>query len=183
MHSNPIVQSASYPRSAQEKGTAMSVLAAKSKGIDHVAIAVRDLEDAIAQYEAMGFTVESRLETKGEKSAMISAVMKAGPLTFVLLEGTTANSQVTRYIDHYGPGVQHVAIGVEDIEEVCTSLIEAGLEFETDLIEASDLRQRFSKRCLNSGIMLEIIERIDNPNFSEESVEKLFRQLENSDSF
>jgi len=164
-------------------GALSSVLARHAASIDHVAIAVRDLEAAVRFYAALGFEVESRLETRGDRTGMVSAVMKAGPVTFVLLEGTSPDSQVSRYVEHYGPGVQHVAVAVEDIETVCRALEDAGLAFQTDLIEAPDLRQRFTMRCANSGMMLEIIERMDNPNFSEDSVEKLFRQLEQADSY
>lgn len=160
-----------------------SVLAGHAASIDHVAIAVRDLETAVEFYSTLGFAVQSRLETRGARTGMMSAVMTAGPVTFVLLEGTSPESQVSRYVENYGPGVQHVAIAVEDIEHVCAALEEAGLDFQTDLIEAPDLRQRFTTRCPNSGMMLEIIERMDNPNFSEDSVEKLFRQLEQADSY
>ena len=95
-----------------------SILARYATGIDHVAIAVPDLETSIEFYsKVLGFELVERRRTEGTATAMVSAVMKAGPLTFVLIQGTSPQSQVSRFIEHYGPGVQHIAISVENIEE------------------------------------------------------------------
>lgn len=151
--------------------------------IDHVAIAVTNLEESIAFYHQMlGFEVTERRETKGKHSAMISAVMKAGPITFVLLQGTTPDSQVTKFVEHYGPGVQHIAIGVTNLPELVDDLRAAGVEFDTNIIEGGGLRQIFTKRDKGSGMMYEIIERLGG-DFSDESVQSLFEQLEAHESF
>ncbi|HTQ79143.1 MAG TPA: VOC family protein, partial [Thermoanaerobaculia bacterium] len=70
-----------------------ATLAKYVTGIDHVAIAVHNLEESIDFYtKIVGFELVERRETKGHHTAMISAVLKAGPVTFVLLQGTSAES-------------------------------------------------------------------------------------------
>lgn len=162
-----------------------SILAEKATGVDHVAIAVPDLEAAIAFYtQQMGFVVTERRETKGSKTAMVSAVLKAGPLTFVLIQGTSPESQVSRYVETYGPGVQHIAIGVRDLPQVAEGLKASGLEFDTNVIKGSGLLQIFSHRENASGMMYEFIEHVDpEGDFSDQSVQQLFEQLEEKDSF
>lgn len=162
-----------------------SILAEKSTGIDHVAIAVKDLEEAIRFYsDVLGFELVERRETKGKKTAMVSAVMRSGPLTFVLLQGTTPESQVTKYVEHYGPGVQHIAIGLESLPQVVERLEADGLVFDTGLIQGSGLVQRFSHREPNSGMMFEFIEHVEaDGDFSDESVQQLFEQLEEKGTF
>jgi methylmalonyl-CoA epimerase len=151
--------------------------------IDHVAIAVPDLEQAIKFYtEVMGFELHERRKTEGKATAMISALMKAGPLTFVLVQGTTPESQVSKFIEHFGPGVQHVAIGVKDLPEMAEELKAAGMEFDTTVIQGGGLRQIFTKRDPSSGMMYEFIERMGG-DFSDESVQQLFLQLEKKDSY
>ncbi len=160
-----------------------SLMAKHSTLIDHVAIAVKDLEESIRFYsEALGFVVFERRKTEGKHSAMVSAVMKAGPITVVLLQGTTPDSQVTKYVDHFGPGVQHIAIGVKDLPELVVELRAAGVEFDTTIIEGGGLRQIFTKRDPGSGMMYEIIERLGG-DFSDASVQNLFEQLEEHESF
>lgn len=160
-----------------------TLMAKYSTVIDHVAIAVRDLEESIVFYEkALGFQVTERRKTEGKHSAMVSAVMKAGTITVVLLQGTTPDSQVTRYVEHYGPGVQHLAIAVKDLPQLVDELRVSGVEFDTTIIEGGGLRQIFTKRDPGSGMMYEIIERLGG-DFSDESVQNLFNQLEDHDSF
>jgi methylmalonyl-CoA epimerase len=160
-----------------------TTLAKYATGVDHVAIAVKDLEESIAFYtQVLGFELTERRETKGEHSAMISAVVKAGPVTFVLLQGTSRESQVTKFIDHYGPGVQHVAIGVHDLPAMAEELKANGMEFDTSVIESPGLKQIFSHREEGSGQMFEFIERLGG-DFSDQSVQQLFAQLEKKDAF
>jgi methylmalonyl-CoA/ethylmalonyl-CoA epimerase len=151
--------------------------------IDHIAIAVRDLEASIAFFtKVFGFELRERRKTEGKHTAMISAVLKAGPITFVLLEGTSPESQVSKFVEHYGPGVQHIAIAVKDLPQVAADLGQAGLAFDTTVIESPGLRQIFTRRDAGSGLMVELIERMGG-DFSDQSVQQLFAQLEQKDSF
>lgn len=151
--------------------------------VDHVAIAVHDLEASIKFYtEVMGFELCERRKTEGKTTAMISAVLKAGPITFVLIQGTSPESQVSKFVEHFGAGVQHVAIGVQNLPEMAEELKAAGMEFDTTVIQSPGLRQIFSKRDPGSGMMFEFIERLGG-DFSDESVQQLFLQLEQKDAY
>jgi methylmalonyl-CoA epimerase len=162
---------------------AQALLGKYAKSVDHIAIAVNDLEASIAFYrDVLGFQLHERRRTEGKVTAMVSAVMKAGPLTFVLLQGTSAESQVSRYVDHYGPGVQHIAVAVENLPAMAEDLKKAGMEFDTNVISSPGLRQIFSARDPKSGMMYEFIERMGG-DFSDESVKSLFEQLEQKDAF
>ena len=160
-----------------------AILGKYAKSVDHIAIAVHDLEASIKFYsEVMGYQMRERRETKGEKTAMISAVMVAGPITVVLLQGTSPESQVSRFVDNYGAGVQHIAIGVENLPAMADELKAAGMEFDTNVIEGGGLRQIFSHRDPGSGMMFEFIERLGG-DFSDESVKNLFEQLEKKNAY
>lgn len=153
--------------------------------IDHIAIAVPDLEKSVAWYrDVLGFRVTAKRTTQGRHTAMDSAVMEAGPVTLVLVQGTTPESQVSRYIERYGPGVQHVAIQVLDLPAVMEQLEAEGLSFDTNIIQGDGIRQSFTHRDPDSGMMFELIER-QRPDgrFTDESVQSLFRQLEATDAF
>ena len=113
---------------------------------------------------------------------MVSAVLKAGPVTFVLLQGTSPDSQVSKFVEHYGAGVQHVAIGVENLPEMADDLKAAGMDFDTNVISSPGLRQIFSHRDPGSGMMFEFIERMGG-DFTDQSVQQLFEQLENKDAY
>lgn len=169
---------------AMDKSMGLENLPLHVKGIDHVAIAVRDLETSVRFFESnFGFHVRERRTTRGEFSGMESAVLELGPVTAVFLQGTSERSQVSRFIARYGPGVQHLALRVEDIESVVGSLQRAGVEFATPILNAPLLRQVFCVRDADSGIMLEFIERSEDAGFQDQNVDSLFRWLEAKDAF
>lgn len=161
----------------------LTMLGKYGRSVDHIAIAVRDLEESIGFYsKCLGFHLHERRRTEGKATAMVSAVMKAGSITIVLLQGTSHESQVSKFIEHYGPGVQHIAIGVEDLPAAVDQLKAAGVEFDTSIISSPGLRQIFTHRDQGSGMMFELIERMGG-DFSDQSVQNLFEQLESKDSY
>ena len=163
-----------------EQSSALSKHAAR---VDHLAIAVPDLEASIDWYTSvLGFTVKERRTTEGVTTSMSSAVLEAGALNIVLLQGTSPESQISRFIERYGPGVQHIAIRVDNLEEVAQGLTVAGMEFDTTIIQGGGLKQIFSKRDVGSGVMFELIER-GKDGFSDQNVQSLFSQLEKTNSF
>jgi methylmalonyl-CoA epimerase len=151
--------------------------------IDHVAVAVEDLEQAIDWYiKKLGFKILERRVTRGEYTAMRSAVLRAGKAAVVLIQGTTPQSQVSRFIERFGPGVQHIAFSVEDIDVALKRLEDTGGAADTPLIADEGIRQVFLKRDPGSGVRVELIERRGG-SFTDETVEKLFRAFEKRELF
>ena len=112
------------------------------------------------------------------------AVLRAGAIIVVLIQGTTPESQVNRFIANYGAGVQHVAIEVRNVEQIRDDLAASGVKLATELIEGKGIRQLFTSRDRASGMMFEFIERQTNDgDFTDESVQQLFEQLERSDAY
>jgi 4-hydroxyphenylpyruvate dioxygenase-like putative hemolysin len=115
---------------------------------------------------------------------MVSAVLHAGAIIIVLVQGTAPGSQVNRYLDNYGPGVQHIAIEVRNVEKLMHELSSAEVEFNTTLIQGCGIRQAFTARDRGSGMMYEFIERQTNDgDFTDESVQDLFEQLERNGAY
>ncbi|MTW05175.1 glyoxalase [Duganella ginsengisoli] len=159
-------------------------MTANFKCIDHIALAVRDLEEGIAFYcNILGFELLQRRVIRGARTGMISAELKKGDIKFVLCQGTEPESQVSRLVTEYGPGVAHIAFGVDDVEAVGAALAKQGMQFDTDIIRGAGLRQLFSKRDPNSGMSFEFIERSGEAGFLEENVNELFAQLEQSGGY
>jgi 4-hydroxyphenylpyruvate dioxygenase-like putative hemolysin len=164
--------------------TAVSAERPVYRKIDHIAIAVRELEPAIEFYtNVIGFTLVRRLETRGKRTGMISAEMEHNGIKFVLCQGTEPESQVSRLIEHFGPGVAHVAFEVDDVPAAVAKLKAEGLGFDTTVIRGPGLQQAFSSRCSNSGLVFEFIHREFEEGFLETNVADLFDQLESSGAF
>lgn len=147
-------------------------------GLDHIALAVPDLDASVALYrDVLGFAVINELETRGEHTGMQSAVMRLGGVTIVLVQGTEPDSQVSRFVERFGPGVQHIAIEVSDLAAASELLRARGLCYETPVIESPHTLQRFTTRAPAMGVRIELIER-RGAGFDERSVREIFVHME-----
>lgn len=152
-------------------------------GIDHVAVAVDDIEQAIDWYtNKLGFHLVEERETRGEHTSMLSAVVTAGSAVVVLIQGTSPQSQVSRFIEKFGAGVQHIAFGVRDMDEAMERVGSAGGAADTPLIKDTGIRQAFLRRDPGSGVRVELIERTGG-SFSDETVKRLFLAFEANDLY
>lgn len=153
--------------------------------IDHLAFAVRDLEDAIALFrDVLGFNLEERRTIRGRTTGMLSAEMEHNGIRFVLCQGTEEESQVSKLVSAYGPGVAHIALAVGDVQATAELLAERGMAFDTEVIDGPGLSQVFTSRCPNTGLCFEFIRRDPGKSgFDESSVAKMFGQLEQKGTF
>ena len=93
--------------------------------IDHLGIAVPDLAQAVAAYEALGFRVESTHEVPTEE--VRAAFLPVGEARLELLEPTDPTSVIARFLERRS-GLHHVCVLVDDIEAALASLKQAGVE-------------------------------------------------------
>ena len=93
--------------------------------IDHVAIAVRDLDAAVAYYaEAFGAEVAHReiVESDGVEEALV----KVADSYIQLLTPTTDDSPVAKYLENKGEGLHHIGYRVDNCAEALASMVAAG---------------------------------------------------------
>lgn len=148
-----------------------------ARRIDHVAIAVRDMDEAVAMFEeCYGFIVVERRKVEGDFSGMTMVTMQAGGVTFVLCEGDSPKSNVCQYIERFGPGVQHVAIEVFNQPEVVDDLHERRADLLTGIVSSPGLDQTFTRRDGNTGMQFEFVTRAKNTGFN--NVKELFTAME-----
>lgn len=99
--------------------------------IDHVGVAVRDLEEAVGWYETTyGLTVATREthEDQGVHEAMlVVAEGPAGGSYVQLLQPTREDSPVGKFLARNGPGVHHIGYGVVDVAAALESVAGAGV--------------------------------------------------------
>ena len=82
--------------------------------IDHIAIAVENLEDAIAMYEKVFGARAGHRETVGGYGVEI-ATIHIGETAIELIEGKSPDSPIRKFVEARGPGLHHVAFVVDDI--------------------------------------------------------------------
>ena len=130
--------------------------------IHHVAIAVNDLDAAIAGYESLyNITPLSRevVEDQGVSEAMIAV----GGSHIQLLEPLTPESPVGRFLSQNGEGMHHIAFAVNDIEAALAHLKSAGARLidETPRLGGGGHRIAFVHPKELAGTLVELVE-LDN---------------------
>ncbi len=126
--------------------------------IDHLGIAVRSLGQARLFYEKLGLQVlgEETIEQEKVKLAMVPV----GQSRIELLEPTTPDSAVARFLEKRGEGLHHIALHVDDLNEVFERLKKAGTRFITDEIKvgAGGHLYVFVHPASAGGVLLELCE-------------------------
>jgi methylmalonyl-CoA epimerase len=152
-------------------------------GIDHVAIAVEDIDASASWYTAaLGFELAECSTVSGEHSGMVYAVLTSGTSTIVLVQGTSPASQVSKFIREKGAGMHHIALAVSNLDEAVSRAKLAGSLPDTPIVEDGGIRQAFLRRDPVSGIRIELIER-HGKAFSAQNVKDLFVALEAQDLY
>ncbi|WP_407935745.1 methylmalonyl-CoA epimerase [Jatrophihabitans cynanchi] len=129
--------------------------------IDHVGIAVPDLDAAIAFY-ADTFGVQSVHEEVNEEQGVREAMLAVGDGTtqVQLLAPLTEESTIAKFIGRNGPGVQQVAYTVENLDAVCRTLRDKGLRllYDEPRRGTADSRVNFIHPKDAGGVLVELVE-------------------------
>src|SRR5215467_13257638 len=89
--------------------------------LDHVGIAVKDLDAALAFYrDALGLAVEAPEDVSSQR--VRAHFIPVGQSSLELLEGTSADSAIAKYIEKRGPGLHHITLRVDDISAALAQL-------------------------------------------------------------
>ena len=99
--------------------------------IEHLGIAVSDLEKSLPLFEQLLNTPCYKTE-KVEREGVNTAFFQTGESKIELLEATTPDSPIQKYIDKKGEGIHHIAFEVENIEAEMKRLSALGFELLSD---------------------------------------------------
>ena len=129
------------------------------KKVDHIGIAVKNLEEAIKIWENLGLKVEEIEEVPDQK--VRTAIFHAGETRIELLEATAEDSPIAKFIEKRGEGIHHIALGVDNIEEMLKKLKEKGFRLidEKPRIGAGGAKIAFIHPKSVGGVLLELCER------------------------
>lgn len=130
-------------------------------GVDHVGIAVADLDEAIAFYtERFGFQVlhEESNPEQGVREAMVG-VGDAG-VCLQLLAPLGPDSTIARFLDRAGPGLQQLAYRVTDIEAAMTAVRDQGMRllYDEPRRGTAGSRINFVHPKDAGGVLVELVE-------------------------
>lgn len=94
--------------------------------IDHVGIAVVSIDQARGFYEALGLAIHAVQEVTSEGVRV--ALIQCGKSKIELLEATSEESPIAKFIDRRGPGLHHICLSTDSIDSDSDSLRRSGYE-------------------------------------------------------
>ena len=127
--------------------------------IDHIGVAVEDLDEAIALYgERLGMPVQHR-ETV-EEQGVEAVLLGVGESHVELLRPLGPDTAVGKFLARSGPGLHHVAYGTDDIESALEAVRGAGLRLidERPRIGIRGSRVAFLHPKSTGGVLTELVE-------------------------
>jgi methylmalonyl-CoA/ethylmalonyl-CoA epimerase len=127
--------------------------------IDHIGVAVEDLDAALALYErdyAMTLVHRETVTAQGVEAVLLDV----GENHVELLAPTGPDTPVGKFLAKKGPGMHHVAYQVDDIESALAELKQAGMRLidETPRTGIRDSRVAFLHPATAGGVLTEIVQ-------------------------
>lgn len=128
--------------------------------VQHIGIAVRDLEEAKKIYcNILGLecTGEMELPERGVKVALL----ETGNTKIELIEGTSEESPVNKFVERHGPGIHHLCFEVDDIARVMKALARDGIRLidEEPRPGAEGKLVAFLHPKSTTGVLIELTEK------------------------
>ena len=128
-----------------------------AKKIDHIGIAVADIEDALSFWKG-GLKLEEtdRLVVPDQK--VKTAFLPIGQVNIELLEGTAPDSPISKFIEKRGPGIHHICFKVEDIASALVHLKAGGFRLidEEPRVGAHGKLVAFLHPKASGGVLIEL---------------------------
>jgi len=144
----------------QKKILKESYIKMKTLKIDHIGVAVKNIEESLDFYEnTLGIKAQGFEEVTEQKVKV--AFLPCGDSELELLESTDPEGPVARFIEKNGEGVQHIAIRVDNLEETLAGLKEKGVRLidEKPRYGAGGANIAFVHPKATNGVLLELCER------------------------
>jgi methylmalonyl-CoA/ethylmalonyl-CoA epimerase len=96
------------------------------RGVHHVALAVEDLDEAVAVYRRL-FDAEVELEARMEEQGVDAVYLRVGDGRVELVTPLGPDTPVGRFLAKRGPGMHHIAFEVDDVDDAVVELARRGV--------------------------------------------------------
>jgi len=129
------------------------------KRIDHIAILVENLEESLSFWqEAFGMELSHIEDIPSENSKV--AFLQVGGNEIELILPTTTDSGLARYLEKHGPGMHHLCLEVDDIDEMLMQLKSKGIQLinQTAVLDSVGKKFAFIHPKSTHGVMVELYE-------------------------
>lgn len=132
--------------------------------LDHVAIAVKDLDSAVSVYESLGLKFNSKREVVESEKVETAFAQIDDNSHIELLKATDDSSPIAKYIQKRGEGIHHLCFRVQDVLAKQNELQKKGMQFiyESPKDGANDCLVNFIHPKSTGGVLIELSEKKEN---------------------
>ena len=128
-------------------------------GVDHVVIAVKDLDAAVGRYESIYNTQVSE-RSEAAQAGMAMAFFRFGDSYIELVSNLGDTGPIAKRLNDLGEGVHLVAMKVDDIQATLTDLRAKGIRLVGDPGEGNEVKgQVFIHPSVTGGVLTQIVQR------------------------
>jgi methylmalonyl-CoA epimerase len=126
--------------------------------LDHLGVAVKSLDAAKAIYEKLGLAISAEETVPAEKVKLV--MVPVGDTRIELLEPTSNDSVIAKFISKHGEGLHHICMRVPDLGAAVSRLQKDGVRLVSDEIKvgAGGHRYIFVHPSSAGGVLLELVE-------------------------
>jgi len=127
--------------------------------IDHIAVAVRDIDEAIRVFrDQLGLSMTKTYHSEHTRAHI--AFFRVGETHVELIQPTSLSSVMAKFLDKRGEGIHHVCLGVKNIDEVLASLATKGMELidEKPRMTQDGRKIAFVNPRSTHGVLIELTE-------------------------
>ncbi len=131
----------------------------KIRGVEHVAIAVEDIDAALTKYrDVLGLKVASRELVESQKTETAHLPIGQTALELIAPKG---NEGLARFLERRGPGLHHIAIEVEEIEKALAFLEGLGVPLvdRAPRVGAGGHKVAFVHPRATGGVLIELVDK------------------------
>lgn len=128
------------------------------KNVNHIGIAVKSIEDTAEFYKKLGLEIES-IETVESQKVRV-AFIPVGNVRIELLEPTSDQSTIAKFIEKKGEGIHHVALGTENLTDKLAEAESNGIRLidRVPRLGAHNVNIAFLHPKSSHGVLLELCE-------------------------
>ncbi len=131
----------------------------KIKRLDHIAMAVDDLDAALTFWQTLGLHVEKIEDVPAEQAQV--AFLPVGNGEIELVKPTSNTTGTAKFLEKRGPGMHHICLEVEGLDDMLRQLRAAGVQLihETPVTKPNGVRYAFIHPKSAYGVLVELYEK------------------------
>lgn len=130
---------------------------AKIKGINHIAFAVKDLDETLRSVVGvLGGEIIMRFEETNLK--YVGACVQFGQSIVSFLQGSDPNSFVTKFVQERGEGIQHIGLEIDNIEEYVKELEGKGVRVDKGHMKDVNFQEALVGPRTGHGVVLQLMQ-------------------------